>query len=358
MATSGTYNFQTIEVELIIREAYERIGIGGEFIEPIKLDSARRIINILLLEWMNKKVNLWTIQTAYLPLNTNQGQYTLVQTVSNIIQANIRTFIRQLKGFPRSNTGNTYDGAGGGNAANAFDSNPATACTQNVQSGNISYNYGADITQNINFVGIQSNANTLYSLVVEASQDAAIWVNILTIPPQTFTTGIATWFDIPAPINARYYRVRETGNQTLNIQEIYFTNNIFDLPISQVSRYIYYTYPTKQLVGRPSVYYLDRQIIPVLNIWPTPSNQYSCLQYTYEQIMQDAGNYTNFLQIPSRFYPALIWGLSYNLAIKYSPDKVSIFKTEYDQAFANAAVEDTEGVEITITADYNSGGCL
>ena len=47
-STSGTYDFQSIEVELIIREAFERIGISGEFIEPIKLDSAKRSINFLL----------------------------------------------------------------------------------------------------------------------------------------------------------------------------------------------------------------------------------------------------------------------------------------------------------------------
>ena len=35
--TSGRYNFQVIEVELIIREAFERIGILGEFVEAQKL---------------------------------------------------------------------------------------------------------------------------------------------------------------------------------------------------------------------------------------------------------------------------------------------------------------------------------
>jgi len=82
MATSGTYNFQSVQVELLIREAYERIGILGEFVEPQKLDSAKRSIDLLLLEWMNKSVNLWTLETAVLTLVQGQAQYILPSYLS------------------------------------------------------------------------------------------------------------------------------------------------------------------------------------------------------------------------------------------------------------------------------------
>src|SRR5271154_3719487 len=100
--TSGTYNFQSVQVEILIRDAFERIGILGEFTEPLKLDSARRSINFLLLSWMDKTINLWTLQSAYLGLITGQRQYTLPPTVSNVIQANLRTSTRQLNGTAAS----------------------------------------------------------------------------------------------------------------------------------------------------------------------------------------------------------------------------------------------------------------
>ena len=53
-----------------------------------------------------------------------------------------RNNTRQLNGTPQSNTGDTYDGNGGGIAAYAFDGNPATRCIQNAQNSNISYDYG------------------------------------------------------------------------------------------------------------------------------------------------------------------------------------------------------------------------
>jgi len=345
-STSGTYNFQTIEVELIIREAFERIGILGEFVEAQKLNAARNSINFLLLEWMNKSVNLWTLQSAYLPLITNQGQYIFDNIVGDVIQANLRTSIRQLNGTPASSDGGT--------AANAFDGNPATNCNAG-NNGNISYDYGAGVTQQINFIGIQSFATATYTLILESSVDNANWTTLYTIPPQTFSVGVNVWFDVPTPIDVRAYRIKETGGATLNIAELYFNNNILDLPISSVSRYEYYTYPNKKLQGRPNVYYLDTQIDPVLNLWPVPSSQYNCLQYVYKKMMQDVGLFTNSLQIPARFYQAMVWGLAYHMALKYNPQVASIMLSEYDKAFSFAANEDTEITPLRIYADYSKG---
>jgi len=348
LPTSGTFNFQSIQIELIIREAFERIGILGEFVEPQKLDSAKRSIDLLLLEWMNKSINLWTLEISYLPLITAQIQYTLPVTVSNIIQANLRTSTRQLDGVAASSDG--------GVAADAFDGDPLTACTQNAANGNISYDYGMGETQQINFVGVQSNVDRTYNLIIESSVNNIDWLPLITLSSLDFVKGVNVWFDVPTPIDARAYRIRETGGATLDIQEIYFNNNILDMPISNVSRYEYLNYPNKRLESRPSIYYLNRQITPILNLWPAPSNQYNCLQYSYKQMIQDAGAfYTNALEIPSRFYPALIWGLSYQLALKYNPQVAGAFKGEYEQSFNLATISDSESVNISIRGDEDYG---
>lgn len=346
LPTSGTFNFQSIQVELIIREAYERIGILGEFVEAQKLESAKRSIDFLLLSWMNKSINLWRLQSAYLPLVTSQAKYTLPIFVNNIIQANLRTSTRVLNGAPAASSGV---------AANAFDGNPLTACTQTATNGDISYDYGVGVLQQINFIGITSNTTQDYTIIIESSQDNMSWTPLLTLDKQTFNANVNVWFDVIAPIQARAYRIRETGGATFNIQELYFNNNILDIPISNISRYEYYTYPNKQLQSRPNTYYLARDIPPVLYIWPVPTIQYNCLQYTYEKMIEDVGMfYTNAVEIPSRFYPALVWGLSWQLALKFNAQIAEMLRNEYDQSFAIAAAEDTENVPINIYPDYNN----
>lgn len=348
LPTSGTFNFQSIEIELIIREAFERIGILGEFVEYQKLDSAKTSINFILLDWMNKSVNLWTLDITYLPLITSQAQYTLPVTVSDIIQASTRTSTRQLNGTAASSAG--------GIAANAFDGDPSTACTQNATNGNISYDYGADNTQKINFIGIQPNNTALYNIVIENSLDGATWSLLLT-EEINCVEGVNNWFDILAPTDARYYRLRATNGTTLNIQELYFNNNISDVLMANVSRYEYYSFPNRQTESLPNIYYIHRDITPILYVYPTPSSQYNCLFYSYKKMIQDAGElYTNTLEIPSRFYLALVSRLAYELALKYRSNDIQYLqwlKSESDAAFGTATHEDEPQLPITIQPNYN-----
>lgn len=364
LPTSGTYNFQSVQVEILIREAFERIGIKGEFLDVLQIQSAIRSINLLLLEWMGKTVNLWTLQNAFLTLLPAEGQYTLAPNLLDIVQVNLRTSTRQLTstGVAKSNATNTYDGLGGGIAANAYNENVITGCTQNAINGNISYDFGISnpgpnqlVNSNIiTFVGIQSNVTRDYTITVEQCNTTddievpASWKSLIVIPEQSYVAGITSWFEVPIPVNARGYRIRETGGAILDIRQIFNNNNVFDFNISNVSRYEYGTYPNKNLQSRPSVYYLDRQINPILNIWPTPAPQYNCLAYSYKRMMQDVTLLTDTVEMPAKMYPALIWGLTYYLATKFNPQLVDMAEAKYEKAFREVSREDTEDVAITI----------
>lgn len=344
--TSGTYNFQSVEVELLIRDAFEQIGVLPEFITPQKLESARRSINLLLLEWMNKTTNLWTIQSEFLSLNEFQIKYSLEKYVLDITELNLRTSNRELSGIPESSNG--------GIALNAFNGDNATACTQDAADGNISYNYGVGNTQKITFIGVTSNDDTEYSLAIEYSLDNADWKNLKTIPKQLYKKGKLVWFDITAPVNAQAYRIQETGGATLNIQEIYFNNNVLDTVISGVSRDEYLQMPQKNITGRPSIFYFDRTITPSLYIWPAPTQYYNAIDYSYKKAMQDVGLYTNTLEIPARFYPALVAGLSFKLALKFNNQIAEMLNQEYQNIFNLATVEDSEDVIFSINQGWSS----
>ena len=66
MAISDTYTFN-MDVSELVEEAYERAGL--ELRTGYDLRTARRSMNILMLEWQNKGLNLWTIEESSHPIS-------------------------------------------------------------------------------------------------------------------------------------------------------------------------------------------------------------------------------------------------------------------------------------------------
>jgi hypothetical protein len=66
---ASTANFD-LSIDDIAEEAYERCGL--QIRSGYDLQTARRSLNILLSEWANRGLNLWTIQLQEktLPANT------------------------------------------------------------------------------------------------------------------------------------------------------------------------------------------------------------------------------------------------------------------------------------------------
>jgi hypothetical protein len=72
-------------------------------------------------------------------------------------------------------------------------------------------------------------------------------------------------------------------------------------------------------------------------------------------MMQDTGKfYTNTLEIPARLYNPLIWGLCWQLALKYKPELSAQFKAEYQESFIIATGEDSENTPVRIDFDYSN----
>lgn len=88
MTTSGTAVFNP-DISEIIEEAYERIGV--ESATGYDVRTARRSLNLLGLEWANRQVNLWTIESVSVPLLANTKTYTLPADTVDVLDVVIRT---------------------------------------------------------------------------------------------------------------------------------------------------------------------------------------------------------------------------------------------------------------------------
>tara|TARA_R100000742_G_C4229520_1_gene51415 strand:+ start:54 stop:743 length:690 start_codon:yes stop_codon:yes gene_type:complete len=88
MATSGTTAFDMDFAE-IAEEAWERAG--REMRSGYDLRTARRSMNLLTIEWQNRGLNLWTIDSGTQTLTAGTSQYTLPADTIDLLDHVIRT---------------------------------------------------------------------------------------------------------------------------------------------------------------------------------------------------------------------------------------------------------------------------
>jgi hypothetical protein len=130
------------------------------------------------------------------------------------------------------------------------------------------------------------------------------------------------------------------------------TSSQADLTIDRVSREYYLNIPNKLTQGRPVQYFVDRQITPVLYVWPKPNEIYYIIVDKLVR-MDDAGAGVNTLQVPYRFYPCLAAGLAYYIAMKKAPERVQLLKAVYEEEFERAAGEDRDRASLTLAPVQN-----
>ena len=83
MAVSGTYNFN-LDIDEVIQEAMEMIG--GEDTLGHEPASARRSINIMLKDWQNRGILLWSTGVSSLTVTASTTAYDLSSTTIDALE--------------------------------------------------------------------------------------------------------------------------------------------------------------------------------------------------------------------------------------------------------------------------------
>ena len=221
MATSGTATFNPDFTE-IAEEAFYMAGV--EMRSGYHLRSARRSLNTMFLEWANRGINLWTIESGTQSLTEGTSSYTMPSDTIDLIEFFIRT-----------NSG-------------------------------------------------------------------------------------------------------DTNTQT-------------DTRLNRISISTYSAIPNKLNKGKPIQIYIDRaQAAPVVHLYPVPDGTETYILFYYRIArIEDVGNpASNTIDLPARFVPCAIAGLSYYLAIKHSeqPERALALKGLYEEQWSLAAQEDREKASV------------
>jgi len=226
MAVSGTYAFN-LDLSDAMEEAFERAGL--ELRSGYDYRTARRSINLLMLEWQNRGLNLWTVKEGTQALTEGTSAYALDAKIFDIIEACVRT--------------------------NAGDSS--------------------------------------------SQQD-----------------------------------------QTL----------------SRISVSQYAHLSNKLTQSKPLQYQIDKAPAQItVNLWPVPDSASYTFVYYYLERIDDAGSAaSNNMDVPARFLPCLVAGLSYQLSLKFpnAASRSSVLKADYEEQWNLAADADREKASIYIAPGF------
>jgi hypothetical protein len=286
MTTSSSKNFE-IDVAEYIEEAFERCGL--ELRTGYDLKTAKRSMNLLFADWANRGLNQWTI---------DQTSITVASGVSEYPAGTLTLSVGASASFT---VGETI--TGGTSAATASITNKPTTTSVATTIPVGTFSNGETIT------GGTSAATTTVSAVQDLS-------------------------DVQS---------------TIDILSTVVTRDGTDFAIDRLSRSEFLNIPTKTQTGRPNQFFLDRQITPVLKIWPVPDNSTDILKFNRLTRIEDADAFTNTVDVPFRFYPCLAAGLAYYLSMKKNPQMMTMLKAVYEEEMIRAMEEDRDRASFKIS---------
>ena len=142
------------------------------------------------------------------------------------------------------------------------------------------------------------------------------------------------------------------NTNVIDILSVVVRRSSTDFSMERISRSTYLGIPTKSTTGRPNQFFLDRQITPVLKIWPTPENSTDTIIFDALTRMDDADTFINTMDMPFRFFPCLAAGLAYYISIKRAPNRTQMLKAMYEEEFQRAMTEDRDRASFNVVPQY------
>jgi len=340
MAYSGTVGTTVIDVQTLIDHGARRCGKLAEELTSEQQLSARESLYFLMSNLANRGIQYWAINKEVVGLTADKYIYELPLGSVDVLQALYRQMNR-----PTPNDGGGYSSSAGGTVANAFDSNVDTLCTQTVSNGNISVNYGTNNEVYIGSIGYLPGATGTMSIIYEYSQDGTTWNTLVDLGSVDVVNNEWIWTDIVAGQTVQYYRVRAYNSTTLVVREVYFGNNSTEIPMARLNRDDYTNLPNKNFTAnQPFQFWFDRTVPkPSIYLWPVPSDTFVQMTLWYSRQVMDVGALTDELEIPQRWYEAVVSMLAHRMSMELPG--VQVDRIGYLEKMADKFLYDAEQEE-------------
>lgn len=307
MSTSGTVSTTVFNTGKLIDRAFGRCKIAPQKITPEYISIAQDLLYLYLSSLASKGIALWAIEKLILPIYQGVQDVPCPTEVVDLLNCNLRTSNRLTGTYTSSS----------GIAANAFDGDITTLCTEVAAGGNITVQFTSPTVPTT--FGFYSGATATWNISFQTSTDGINWVNVYTNAALAVTANTWFWVDVEGipQTGVIYARLQANdGLTTLNVGEFVVQNQPQEIPVAKINRDDYANLPNKFFPGRPVQFWFNKAIPqPFITLWPTPQYQFTFNQLVCyaQRYIQDVGSLTQTIEVPQRWFGAVMAELARQL---------------------------------------------
>lgn len=307
MAYSGTVGQTVVSVQNFIDQGARLSGKLAEELTVEQVQASKQALFFTLSNLINQGINYWCVSKKVYGLKPDQYEYLLPIGGNDVLNALYRTMKRPSGSVSASS----------GIASNATDSNVDTIDVQTAPNGNITINYGTDNPVYAGSIGILPGTSGSFHILLETSDDGSTWTLLNDCGVETWVDNEWLWYDIDPGTTKQYYRMRETGGNTLAVREFYVGNLSTEVTMARLNRDDYTNLPNKNFTAnQPYQFWLNRTIPQAkITLWPTPSDPFVQMTVWYSRQIMDVGDLYDELEIPQYFYQAIQFMLAHQMSM-------------------------------------------
>jgi hypothetical protein len=342
MAYSGTVGTTVINVQTLIDHGARRCGKLAEELTSEQLVSARQSLFFLLSHLANIGINYWAINKKVFGLKADQYIYEMPLGCIDVLNVLYRTMNRPS---------GAYTTSAGGTVANVYDSDVDTYCQQTSPNGNIAVDYGITNPIYAGSIGflpyVAGGGSATWSIILEYSVDGVTWSTLDDLGTIVVSDNQWVWTDIDPGQSVPFYRIRAYDGTTLALREFFVGNNSREIQMARLNRDDYTNLPNKNFTAnQPYQFWFDRTIPqPKVYLWPTPSDPFIQMTVWYQRQIMDVGALTDELEVPQRWYEAVVFMLAHRMSLELpqvAMDRVKYLETMADRYYSEAEAEERD----------------
>ena len=308
MATSGTIGTTLIKTASVLERAVRRCGLPPTAITAETASIALEDLFTLLMSISSRGLNLWCVDKQLIALIEGQASYDLPSGSLEVL--------------------------------NLLHASPQRVSGTDTSSPTL-YQTELDDSTTVVRVGIKFSVAQSVPFTIQSSTNGIVWTTHRTVAIAP-AVGVWGWYDLDPGPTATFFRIAAAALST--VDDFYLATSTREIEITAFNRDDYANQPDKTVRSAISNnYFFEKLVTPRITLWPVPNDDTRHLvPFRYRQV-QDVGALANELELPTRWFEAIIWHLALRLAFDL-PGVTADRRTEIMQ-MASSMTFEVEGSE-------------